>query len=81
MWQSGDEHGLQSQVWSSNPGECKIINWGVRSRDRVRVRGSIRLGIGGSIGIGLGLVMSVLFFLRNTHPPQKKKEKKSGQVT
>ena len=30
-------------------------NWGVRFRDRVRVRGSIGLGIGGFIGIGSGL--------------------------
>ena len=34
------------EVWSSNAGECKIIkkNWGVRSKDRVRVRVSIGLG-------------------------------------
>ena len=53
-------------------------NWGVRSRGRVRVRvrvrGSIGLVIGGSIGIGSGLVMSMLFLLRNTPPPQKKKQ-------
>ena len=49
-------------------------NWGVRSRDRVRVRGSIGLGIGGSIGIGSGLMMSTLFLLRNTPPPPQKKK-------
>ena len=60
-----------------------------RSRDRVRrsiglgigIGGSIGLGIGieGSIvleiGIGLGVVVSVLLFLRNTPPTQKKKWK------
>ena len=61
---------------------------GTRSRDRVRgsivvgigIEDSIGLGIGigGSIGlgigIGLGVVVSVLLFLRNTYPspPQKK---------
>ena len=55
---------------------------GARSRDRVR--GSIGLGIriGGSIGlgigIGLGVVVSVLPFLRNPPPPPKKK---SGKIT
>ena len=43
---------------------------GFRSRDGVRIRGSIGLGM------GLGLVMSVLFFLKNTPPPPKKKERK-----
>ena len=63
--------------------KIKKIGGGARSRDRVR--GSIGLGIGGSIGLGiwiggsiglvsgagLGVVVSVLLFLRNTPPPQK----------
>ena len=48
---------------------------GARSRDRVRGSIGLGIGIGGLIGlairIGLGVVMSVLLFLRNT-PLQKK---------
>ena len=39
VWHSGDEDGLQSHVWSSNPGECKIKKLG---------------GLGLGIGLGLG---------------------------
>ena len=83
MWHSGDEDGLQSQRFGVqiqvSTKKIKKIGGGARSRDRVR--GSIGLGIGLGIGIGgliglairigLGVVVSVLLFLRNT-PLQKK---------
>ena len=53
----------------------KKIGGGARSRDRVRGTRGLGIGIGGLIGlairIGLGVVVSVLLFLRNT-PLQKK---------
>ena len=65
--------------WVQNNGKK---NWGVRSRDKVRDRGSIGRLVNkegevnrdrGAIGIGSGLVMSTLFLLRNTPRPAQKK--------
>ena len=71
MWHSGDEDGLQSQRFGVqlqvSAKKIKKNIGGARSRDRVR--GSIGL----EIGIGLGLMVSMLLFLRNTPPPPKKK--------
>ena len=57
-------------------------NWGEGARSRDGVRGSLGIGkgyLGGSIGLGigkgLGVVVSVLLFLQNTPPPQKKSGK------
>ena len=70
---------MDSKVWSSNPGECKIAKkkqtGGSGLGIGLEIGGSIGLGIGGSIGIGPGQVMSMLFLLRNTPsppPPEKK---------
>ena len=62
-------------------------NWGIRSRDRVRVRGSIGLGIGGLIGKG-GLIWiggvnrdrvragdeHIIPFEKHSPPPPQKKK-------
>ena len=59
----------------------KKLEGGLGLGDRVGGSIGLGIGIGGSIGLGtgteLGVVVSVLLFLRNTPPPQKKKVEKS----
>ena len=75
-------HGGTCRLFLFQLVHCTLFFIRMLSRSRDRVRGSIGLGIriGGSIGlgigIGLGVVVSVLPFLRNTPPP-----KKSGKIT
>ena len=77
-WQSGDEDGLESQVWSSNPGECKIII--------KKETGGLGLGIGLGLGLGVNRVRDrgvnrdrvragdehVISFEKHPPPPEKK---------
>ena len=54
------------EVWSSNPGECKITKKGVRSKDRVKVREVSRVRADGEC---------VILFVNPPPLPQKKRWK------